>query len=99
MLDIRENEKDGCLCVNVAGRLDSTTAPKFQKELESRMDSAESLVIDMEDLEYISSAGLRVLLVAQKTMDPKGGMKLLHVNENILDIFELTGCSDILTIE
>ena len=81
------------------GRLDTVTAPEFEKEVKASFDEAESLVLDFEKLDYISSAGLRVLLMAHKTMAKKDGMKVIHVNETIKEIFEVTGFADILTIE
>lgn len=87
------------LAVAVEGRLDTTTAPELEAELKKSMESAESLVLDFSKLEYISSAGLRVLLAAHKTMSGKGGMKIIHANEIVREVFDVTGFSDILTIE
>ena len=99
MLNI-ENKKNGSeLTVALTGRLDTTTAPQLEKELKESLDGVSTLIIDMLSLEYISSAGLRVLLSAQKLMNKQGEMKLIHVNETIMEIFEVTGFSDILTIE
>ena len=99
MLNI-EKKKDGKdLTVSLSGRLDTVTAPELESELASSLDDVENLVIDMTDLEYISSAGLRVLLTAQKTMNQKGTMKLINVNETVMEIFDVTGFVDILTIE
>ena len=81
------------------GRLDTTTAPELEKELKASLDGITELSFDLAALEYISSAGLRVLLSAQKTMNRQGTMKLTHVNETIMEIFEVTGFSDILTVE
>lgn len=92
---IFQNEK---LVVNVAGRLDTTTAPELEASLNESMDVANELVLKLDNLEYISSAGLRVLLAAQKVMNKKQGMKVTGVNEVIMEIFEVTGFSDILTI-
>lgn len=80
------------------GRLDTTTAPELENEI-GDLDGVEELIFDMEKLEYISSAGLRVILKAQKIMNEKGSMKLKNVGESILEVFEITGFSDILTIE
>ena len=91
-----ENEKPVYM---LEGRLDTVTAPDLEKELKASLDGVKELVLDFEKLEYISSAGLRVLLAAQKTMTKQGEMKLIHVNETIMEIFEVTGFSDILTIE
>ncbi len=91
------NEKT--LTVKVSGRLDTTTAPDLEAELKSSLDGIEELVLDFSDLEYISSAGLRVLLSSQKTMNSQGTMKVTGVNDVISEIFEVTGFCDILTIE
>lgn len=99
MLNIEKTINASELTVALTGRLDTTTAPDFEKELKASMDGIASLVIDMTALEYISSAGLRVLLSAQKVMNKQGKMTVKHVNETIMEIFEVTGFSDILTIE
>lgn len=80
------------------GRLDTTTAPELENEI-GDLDGVEELIFDMEKLEYISSAGLRVILKAQKIMNEKGSMKLKNVGDSIMEVFEITGFSDILTIE
>ena len=85
--------------IALAGRLDTTTAPELEQELKNSMDAATVLTLDFEKLDYISSAGLRVLLSAHKTMSKKGGMKVTHVNEIVREVFDVTGFSDILTIE
>ncbi len=87
------------LAVAVEGRLDTTTAPELEAELKKSMESAERLVLDFSKLEYISSAGLRVLLAAHKTMSGKGGMKIIHANEIVREVFDVTGFTDILTVE
>lgn len=91
------NDNEGIL--RVSGRLDTTTAPSLETAVTETVTACEHLVLDFAGLEYISSAGLRVILKAQKSMAAKGGMKLMHVNETIMEIFEITGFSDILTIE
>ena len=80
-------------------KLDTVTAPDLDKEIDENIDGVTELVIDFSQLEYISSAGLRVLLTAQKTMNQKGSMKLINVNETVMEIFDVTGFVDILTIE
>ena len=85
--------------LKVSGRLDTTTAPALETVVAETAAACENLILDFDGLNYISSAGLRVILKAQKSMAAKGGMKLLHVNETIMEIFEITGFSDILTIE
>ena len=87
------------LIIAVAGNLDTTTAPELEKELKDSLRDAHSLVLDFKDLSYISSAGLRVVLYAQKTMSSKGGMKVKNLNEIVSEVFEVTGFSDILDIE
>ena len=99
MLNIEKKSKASELTVALTGRLDTVTAPELEKELKASLDGVKTLTIDMAALEYISSAGLRVLLSAQKIMNKQGEMRVVHVNETILEIFEVTGFSDILTIE
>lgn len=99
MLNIKKSINENGLTVVLTGRLDTTTAPELEKELKASLDGVSALTIDMAALEYISSAGLRVLLSAQKTMNKQGEMKVVHVGETIMEIFEVTGFSDILSIE
>ena len=99
MLNIEKKGNASELTVALTGRLDPTTAPELEKELKASLDCVTTLVIDMTALYYISSAGLRLLISAQKTMNKQGEMKVVHVNETIMEIFEVTGFSDILTIE
>ncbi len=87
------------LTVVLEGRLDTTTAPKLEAELKRSLDGIKALVFDIEKLEYISSAGLRVLLSAQKVMNKQGEMKIIGANEAIMEIFEVTGFVDILNIK
>ncbi len=87
------------LTVALTGRLDTTTAPLLDAELKTSLDGVDSLIMDFAQLEYISSAGLRVLLSAQKVMNKQGRMVICHVNEIILEVFGVTGFTDILTIE
>ena len=91
------NEKN--LTVVLTGRLDTTTAPQLEGELKANMAGVEKLVLDFAGLDYLSSAGLRVLLAAQKIMNKQGSMVVKNVNETIAEIFEVTGFCDILTIE
>ena len=86
------------LCVALEGRLDTTTAPELESELKASLGGVNELVFDFEKLDYISSAGLRVLLSAQKTMTKQGEMKIIHVNEMVMDAFEVTGLVDIFNI-
>ena len=87
------------LTLKLEGRLDTTTAPQLEEALRSSLDETESLTFDMSALDYISSAGLRVLLSAQKQMNARGAMKVTGVNDIIMEIFDVTGFTDILTIE
>lgn len=99
MLNINKTIEDKKALIALEGRLDTVTAPALEAQLSELIPDIEELVLDFEQLEYISSAGLRVLLSAQKIMSKKGGMKLVHVNEVIMEVFEVTGFIDILTIE
>ena len=83
----------------VTGRLDTQTAPELEKEVDGVVSEVKELVFDMNGLEYVSSAGLRVILKAQKIMNTKGSMKLTGVNDSIMEVFDITGFLDILTIE
>ena len=98
-MDIKKSMENGVLTVSVIGRVDTTTAPTLETELKNNMSDCDSLVLDFAQVEYISSAGLRVLLSAHKVMSKKGGMKLINVSEDIAEIFEVTGFSDFLVIE
>lgn len=81
------------------GRLDTATSPKLEEELKAVLGNLKKLVLDFTNLEYISSAGLRVLLMAQKTMSKQGEMIILNVNETVMEVFEITGFADMLTIQ
>ena len=98
-MEIRKVREGNKLTVAVSGRLDTTTAPMLESELRNDLDSVTELVFDFAGLEYISSAGLRVLLAAQKTMNMKGSMKVQHVRPDVMEVFDMTGFNDILTIE
>ena len=87
------------LTIKLTGRMDTTTAPKLEAELKLNIGGVEKLVLDFAALEYLSSAGLRVLLAAQKVMNKQGEMVVRNVNETIAEIFEVTGFADVLTIE
>ena len=99
MLNINKKTENGALTVALEGRLDTTSAPQLESELKGALDGVTSLVLDLEGLEYISSAGLRVLLSAQKLMNKQGEMTITHVNDVIMEIFDVTGFTDILTIK
>ena len=83
----------------VSGRLDTQTAPELENELDNILSGLKELTFDMTNLEYVSSAGLRVILKAQKAMNTQGSMKLTGVNDSIMEVFDITGFLDILTIE
>ena len=99
MLNIQKSIQAGSAVFALEGRLDTVTAPELEKELKETLEGLSELTLDCEKLEYISSAGLRVLLSAQKQMARQGSMKLVHVGEIIMEVFEVTGFTDILTIE
>lgn len=99
MLNITKNLDDTKLTVYLEGRLDTTTAPQLEESMKESINGVTELVMDFEKLEYISSAGLRVLLSCQKIMSKQGSMKVIHVSDLIKEIFEVTGFIDILTIE
>ena len=98
-MNIIRVKEDSVLHLRLEGRLDTTTAPQLEEELKQSIADVTELVMDFEALEYISSAGLRVLLSAQKTMNKQGEMRLTGVTEAVCEVFDITGFSDILTIE
>ena len=87
------------LTLRIQGRLDTTTAPQLETELKASVEGVTALVLDLAELAYISSAGLRVVLMAQKIMNKQGTMVVRNVDPNVLEVFEVTGFSDIMTIE
>ena len=98
-MTIEKNLSGTELTVTIVGRLDTVTAPQLEAEFKQSINGIEKLVLDFAALEYLSSAGLRVLLAAQKVMNKQGEMIIRNVNETINEIFEVTGFIDILTIE
>lgn len=98
-MEIIKNQSKEKLTVELIGRLDTTTAPKLESELRNAVNGISLLVFDLKKLDYISSAGLRVLLSAQKVMNRQGEMKITGANETVMEIFEVTGFVDILDIE
>lgn len=96
-IDKLQNGSD--LTLKIGGRLDTATAPRLEAAMEPGLDGVTDLTLDCEALEYVSSAGLRVILKAQKRMNAQGSMKLVHVSDAIMEIFDITGFVDILTIE
>ncbi len=98
-MTINKEVKQSELILSLSGRLDTGTSPLLEAEIKDGIGGMTSLVFDFSDLEYISSAGLRVLLSAQKMMNNQGKMVVRNVNETVRDVFEITGFCDILTIE
>lgn len=99
-MKIKKKRNKGCLTLQLDGRLDTTTAPQLEQTLKEDVDSVETLVFDMTNIEYVSSAGLRVLLAAFKTMRAKNGtMKIGGVNEEVMEVFTITGLADLLKME
>ena len=98
-MEIKANKNGSTLELSIVGRIDTTTAPQLEAELKREIGGVTELLLDFSGVEYISSAGLRVLLSAQKVMNRQGKMVLSHVDEAVMEIFEVTGFSDILTVE
>ena len=98
-MNIEQKRSADALTIAPEGYLDTTTAPELRTMLEAALDGVKELTFDFEKLEYISSSGLRQLLFAQKVMNGQGTMKVIHANETIREIFEVTGFSDVLTVE
>ena len=98
-MTINKNANGALTTLEIIGRLDTTTAPELDAAIDSCLPDTQALVLDFHGLEYISSAGLRVLLSSQKVMNRQGTMKLIHVREEVQEIFEVTGFLDILTVE
>ena len=98
-MNIEQKRNGTALTIAPEGYLDTTTAPQLKAVLDTALAGVEELTFDFEKLEYISSSGLRLLLFAQKAMDRQGSMKVVHANETVMEIFEVTGFSDFLTIE
>ena len=96
-IEIKKNEKE--VIIEIAGRLDTTTAPALDKTINEDIGDTKNLILDVKGMEYISSAGLRVLLSAQKKMQKIGSMKVVNVCEEVMGVFEMTGFADILVIE
>ena len=98
-MNIIKKLENATLTIALEGRMDITTAPDLEQVVKNSLDGVTELVIDLEKLTYISSAGLRVLLLAQKKMNKQGSMKVIHVNEAVMEVFVAMGFADILTIE
>ena len=99
MLDIKKTIEGEKALLELSGRIDSNTAVELEQAVKASIDGITELTLDMKETEYISSAGLRVLLAAQKQMNKQGKMKVFNVNETVMEVFEITGFADILTIE
>lgn len=97
-MNIAKKLEDKKLTISIDGRLDTSTAPELDEELKASLDGVEELVMDFSGMEYISSAGLRVLLSAQKVMNAQGEMIVTGANDTVMEIFDITGFTDILTI-
>jgi len=97
-MEIIKHQEGSALTISLKGRLDTTTAPALDEIIKEGLTGITDLTFDFSDLEYISSAGLRVLLTAQKTMNKQGEMRVMNTNEIVLEIFDITGFSDILTV-
>ena len=98
-MEFKTTKEDTKLTVEIEGRLDTLTAPDLEKELEPALDGVTELVLDLKDLEYISSAGLRVLLGLAQIMEKQGDMKVINPGDAVMDVFSVTGFDDILNIE
>jgi anti-sigma B factor antagonist len=98
-MTIEKHKEGSLLTLKVIGRLDTATAPQLESELHGSLDGITKLIFDFSQLDYISSAGLRLLLASQKTMANQGTMVLQHVNETVQSVYDVTGFADILTIE
>ncbi|MBR3465307.1 MAG: STAS domain-containing protein [Clostridiales bacterium] len=98
-MEVKTNKENEKLTVEVSGRLDTLTAPEFESKVEPELSGVKDLVIDLKDLEYISSAGLRVLMGLVKIMKDQGEMKVINPSEVVMDVFSLTGFDSILNIE
>ena len=98
-MKINKDLKDGNLTLFIEGEINSYTAPELEEVIKNDLNGVKSLVFDFNGVEYLSSAGLRVLLVAQKVMNKQGKMSLRNVNKSVMEVFEITGFSNILDIE
>ena len=98
-MNINIEKENGVTVIKIEGRLDTTSAPELEKAINDEGEALKNLVLDFKGVDYISSAGLRVLLTAQKKMNVQGSMELINVGEAVMDIFEMTGFADILVIK
>lgn len=98
-MTIKQEQNAGKLTFFIEGRIDTKTAPELEQAVKSALDGVTELVFDLAETSYISSAGLRVLLIAQKQMNKQGEMTVIHANSDLMEIFEVTGFADILMIK
>lgn len=98
-MEIKTTKSGTTFMVSLKGRLDTNTAPDLEQILSNEFETTDNLILDFTELEYVSSAGLRVLLLSQKNMNKKGTMTLKNVQPQVMEVFEITGFTDILTIE
>ena len=98
-MQITKTISDDALTIAITGRIDTLTAPQLDAEIQGKLDGIKNLTIDLKNVEYISSAGLRIFLTAQKIMNKQGSMVIKNVDDTVNDIFEVTGFSEILTVE
>ena len=96
---INKDRNDSTLTISLTGRLETTTSPELEEVVKTELDGVTLLIFDFSELDYISSAGLRVLLTAQKIMNRQGAMKVKNINDIVSEVFDVTGFTDILTIE
>ena len=98
-MNINKSANGTELTMAIVGRLDTVTAPEFEAELKASIGGVESLILDLAELEYTSSAGLRIILMAQKIMNKQGKMIVRNVNESVMEVFDITGMADFMTFE
>ncbi len=98
-MEITVSKNENTLTISPIGRIDTATAPELQTAVNENISGVTDLTFDLKQLQYISSAGLRVLMSTQKTMNQQGSMKLIHVNEEVMDVFDMTGLTDVFDIE
>ena len=98
-MNINTEINNGKLIINLEGRLDTNTAPQLEDTINQQIENITELLLNLKNLEYISSAGLRVILSAQKIMNKQGKMKIINANDNVKEVFDMTGCLDILDVE
>ena len=98
-MQITSKKENGQLIISVSGKIDTVTSPELEKYIDENISGVNKLIFDLKDMSYTSSAGLRIFLKAQKTMNKQGSMKIINVQSDVMDVFELSGFTKILTIE